>query len=170
MNRLHIFQTCWCIEKQILNRNICSFTARCFFLFDNVATFNDKVRTRCIPVLVMSSNSLTDAILGSASPRKPSVRIRNKSFSSLILLVACRSKATMQSSSAMPSPLSIMRILDNPASSKWISIDVLFASMEFSTSSFTTEAGRSTTSLPQLSLRVGHRVCEFSPSTYSSFL
>ncbi|EAL13449.1 hypothetical protein protein [Bacillus cereus G9241] len=105
---------------------------------------------RCVPgaspVLVINSNSLTEAILGNASPRKPSVLMRNRSFSSLILLVACRSKATIQSSSAMPSPLSMMRIFDKPASSKWISIDVLFASIEFSTSSFTTEAGRSTTS------------------------
>ena len=88
----------------------------------------------------------TEAILGNASPRKPSVRIRNKSSRLWILLVAWRLKAVTTSSSAIPSPLSITWILRRPASSMKISICVLPASTAFSTSSLTTEAGRSTTS------------------------
>ncbi len=88
----------------------------------------------------------TEAILGRASPLKPKVRIRKRSLSSLILLVAWRLKARRISASSIPSPLSKTRIFPRPASSTSISMIVLCASMAFSTNSFTTEAGRSTTS------------------------
>ena len=89
---------------------------------------------------------LTEAIDGRASPRKPSVLIRNKSAESLILLVACRRKAKATSSFSKPKPLSMTSINRKPASSTLIIILLLPASIEFSTNSLTTLAGRSTTS------------------------
>src|SRR5699024_1033688 len=62
------------------------------------------------------------------------------------LLVAWRKNAFSQSSSDIPSPLSITFIRLRPASTISILIHELLASMLFSTSSLTTEAGRSTTS------------------------
>ena len=88
----------------------------------------------------------TAAILAKASPRNPSVRIRNRSCSLVILLVACLSKQRMASSSDIPLPLSVTRIEVKPASTRDTSILVLCASIAFSTSSLTIEAGRSTTS------------------------
>ena len=49
-------------------------------------------------------------MLGSASPRNPSVRIAARSSATRILLVACRSTASRASSGAMPSPSSSTRI------------------------------------------------------------
>jgi len=116
------------------------------------------------PVLVLSSSIETEAILGKASPRNPNVRIRNKSCSVLILLVACLLKAVKQSSEAMPSPLSNIRIFESPASSSSISITVLFASIAFSTSSFTTEAGRSTTSPAAILFESSSESCTILPT------
>ena len=96
--------------------------------------------------LVVNVNRETDAMLGSASPLKPSVCMENKSESLEILLVAYRSMASMASSRFIPMPLSDIRISDRPPFSISINIRVLFASRAFSRSSFTTEAGRSTTS------------------------
>src|SRR6516164_8664857 len=48
----------------------------------------------------------TDAIEGSASPRKPSVATLNRSSAVLIFDVACRSKASIASSRTIPQPLS----------------------------------------------------------------
>ena len=45
-------------------------------------------------VRVLISTSATEAMLGSASPRKPSVCTRNRSSAERILLVACRAKAS----------------------------------------------------------------------------
>ena len=89
---------------------------------------------------------LTEAMEGMASPRKPSVRIRKRSAWLLILLVACRRRAKATSSCAIPSPLSVIRIDFNPASSISTTIWLAPASIEFSTNSLTTLAGRSITS------------------------
>ena len=51
---------------------------------------------------------------GSASPRKPSVAMESRSFTSRSLLVAWRSKASMASSRSMPQPSSAMRISRRP--------------------------------------------------------
>ena len=63
-----------------------------------------------------------------------------------ILLVACRSSESRASSRSIPQPSSTTRMREIPP--RWIptSIARAPASMLFSTSSFTTEAGRSTTS------------------------
>jgi hypothetical protein len=54
----------------------------------------------------------------------------------------------------MPSPLSLTRIRDVPLFSIEIVISVAAASMEFSTSSLTTDAGRSTTSPAAMRLAI----------------
>ena len=91
-------------------------------------------------------NFETDAMLGRASPLNPSVAMEKRSSSVYILLVAYRSIASRASSWFIPMPLSEIRINDRPPFSISIIICVLSASIAFSTSSFTTEKGRSTTS------------------------
>src|ERR1700736_6608526 len=83
---------------------------------------------------------------GSASPRKPNVETPTRSEASLILDVPCRASARGTSSADMPAPSSLTRTSLRPPSSTAISIADAPASIEFSTSSFTTEEGRSTTS------------------------
>ncbi len=88
----------------------------------------------------------TAAMLGSASPRKPREVTRNRSSRCLILLVACRRKASSSSSGAMPVPSSVTVMEPHPPSRTWTVMRVAPASRAFSTSSFTTETGLSTTS------------------------
>ena len=97
-------------------------------------------------VLVISSTLLTAAIDDRASPLKPSEAMPLRSSTELILDVAWRRKARQISSGAMPAPSSVIRIILMPPS--WISIVILVApaSMAFSVSSLTTDAGLSTTS------------------------
>ena len=92
------------------------------------------------------STRLTAEMAARASPRKPRVPIFPRSSSQRSLLVAWRKKAVGSSSGAMPQPLSVTRI--RPMPPRWISTTTAEApaSMVFSTSSFTTLAGRSTTS------------------------
>ena len=82
----------------------------------------------------------------SASPRNPRVPMAARSSWVLILLVAWRKKAVGQSSGCMPPPLSVTRMELKPPSVISTVMAVAPASRAFSTSSFTTEAGRSTTS------------------------
>ncbi len=93
-----------------------------------------------------SSSRETELIEASASPRKPRLATPSRSSRLSILLVACRDSASGRSSSVMPQPLSRTRISRAPPPSSSSSMRVLPASMAFSTSSLTTEAGRSTTS------------------------
>src|SRR3990172_6003347 len=88
----------------------------------------------------------TEAMLESASPRNPMVRMASRSASLVILLVAWRKKAFSASSFDRPRRLSITRIRRLPACSISMKISVAPASTEFSISSLTTDAGRSTTS------------------------
>ncbi len=88
----------------------------------------------------------TSAMAASASPRNPSVRIRNRSSASCSLLVACGVKASGKSSGAIPLPLSATRIRSFPPRSTVTSTRVAPASIAFSRSSLSTLAGRSTTS------------------------
>ena len=97
-------------------------------------------------VLETSVTWETAAMLGSASPRNPRVDIASRSGTSVSLLVANRSKASAASSEAIPDPLSATLISSSPPATMAILISVLPASSEFSTSSLTTEAGRSMTS------------------------
>ena len=95
---------------------------------------------------VCSSKRATLAIDGNASPRNPNVFKRSRSAASAILLVACRSSASRASSRVMPWPLSSIRMSARPPWRNSTSMRVAPASRAFSTSSFTTAAGRSITS------------------------
>jgi len=70
----------------------------------------------------------------------------SRSSSEAIFEVACRVSASSISSADMPHPLSLTRMSWRPASLSSITTLCARASMAFSASSFTTEAGRSTTS------------------------
>src|SRR5690606_1393522 len=85
-------------------------------------------------------------MLGSASPRNPSVCSRSRSSKDVSLDVACRWTAIGNSSRVMPTPLSDTRISLLPPSSISTEIRVAWASIAFSINSLTTETGRSTTS------------------------
>src|SRR5262245_56617502 len=87
----------------------------------------------------------TAPIEGSASPRKPKARMSKRSALGS-LDVAWRSTASARSSRVMPAPSSLTRIDRRPPPSVTISMRVAPASSALSTSSFTTLAGRSTTS------------------------
>ena len=95
---------------------------------------------------VTKRNRETLAILGTASPRKPRVMIVAKSPTVRNLLVAWRSRDRSASSRDIPHPSSLTRINAAPPRSMSTRISRAPASMLFSTSSLTTEAGRSTTS------------------------
>ena len=82
----------------------------------------------------------------SASPRNPRLRTLSSSIRFRILLVAWRFSASGSSSFGMPQPLSVTDMRLRPPPSIRTSIRVAPASSAFSTSSFTTDAGRSTTS------------------------
>ena len=84
---------------------------------------------------------------GQRLPTKPQRSNRlNKSSDDRSFDVACRSNASSASSRPIPCPLSTMRISFRPPASISTRIRVAPASSEFSSNSFTTEAGRSTTS------------------------
>ena len=95
---------------------------------------------------VSSVRRETLAMEGSASPRKPSVRMASRSSELCSLDVAWRSKASNASSRTMPWPSSTMRMSLRPPPSTSMRMRVAPASSEFSSNSFTTDAGRSTTS------------------------
>ena len=89
---------------------------------------------------------VTAQMAGSASPLNPSVAIASRSLSVASLEVACRVSARSTSSGAIPVPSSLTRMSWRPASLRSTAMAAPSASMAFSTSSLTTEAGRSTTS------------------------
>ena len=88
---------------------------------------------------------LTEAIEGSASPRKPRVRMSARS-SPGSLEVQWRSTASTSSSGDMPTPSSTTERKVRPPSFRVTAMRCAPASIAFSTSSFTALAGRSTTS------------------------
>ena len=92
------------------------------------------------------SKRLTLAMLGRASPRNPNVPRCPRSSAVRTLLVAWRSRARYRSSRAMPEPSSATSSSRLPPSSQATSRRRAPASRAFSTSSFRTEEGRSTTS------------------------
>ena len=105
----------------------------------------------CMPAsasftFVRSSTCAIAAMLESASPRKPREAIPVKSSTERILLVECLKKERGTSSFGIPHPLSAMRIREIPPSLISTVMAVAFASIAFSTSSFTIDAGRSITS------------------------
>lgn len=97
-------------------------------------------------VRVASEKRDTEAIEASASPRKPMVATASRSSSEPILLVAWRASASGRSLRPRPAPSSstCTRLVPPASSVTWI--DCAPASRLFSSSSFSTEAGRSTTS------------------------
>ena len=97
-------------------------------------------------VLVITSTLATAAMLDKASPRNPRLEMRIRSSAFWILLVACRRKAMRSCSFSIPRPLSVTRINSIPPSLISTVMAVAPASTAFSTSSFTTLDGRSTTS------------------------
>ena len=97
-----------------------------------------------VPVVI--STCATAAILASASPRKPSVAMLSRSSTLVILLVAYRPNAVSTSSAAIPHPSSVMRTDSSPPPLVSMAICPAPASSAFSNSSFTAEAGLSTTS------------------------
>src|SRR5437016_333949 len=105
-----------------------------------------RVPSASVSSRVSSSSRETAAMVGKASPRKPSVAIESKSSADLSLLVAWRSNASSASSCDIPWPSSITRIMRLPPTSTSTRMVLAPASMAFSSSSFTTDAGRSTTS------------------------
>lgn len=97
-------------------------------------------------VLVITSVLVTAAMLDNASPLNPNDAICDRSSTVSILLVECRRNALFTSSFGIPHPLSRILIKEIPPSLISTVTDVEPASMAFSTSSFTIEAGLSITS------------------------
>ena len=95
---------------------------------------------------VSTSSSDTEAIAGSASPRKPKLRTPTRSSAAWIFEVAWRCER--EHGVLALHPAAIIGDADARAAAvvHAMSIVVAPASSEFSTSSFTTDAGRSTTS------------------------
>ena len=91
-------------------------------------------------------NWATEAMLGSASPRKPRLATLSSSARLEILLVAWRDSANANSSFGIPMPSSRTRISRVPPASISSSTRRAPASRLFSTSSLTADAGRSTIS------------------------
>ena len=107
-------------------------------------TYNAPVKE--LFVFVINSIWETAEILDNASPRNPRLETVIKSSAQVILLVEWRKNASFISSFGIPIPLSVIRINPIPPSLISTVIAVAFASIAFSINSFTTEAGRSTTS------------------------
>ena len=97
-------------------------------------------------VLETNSTLAIAAILAKASPLNPIDLTSWRSSAERILLVACLSNAISTSSLAIPFPLSATLMYDIPPFFISTIIFVAPASIEFSTISFTTDAGLSITS------------------------
>ena len=95
---------------------------------------------------VRISTRETEAMLGNASPRKPSVEMASRSSESESLLVAKRWKASSTWLVGIPPPSSVTRMYSVPPDLISICILDAPASSAFSTSSLTAEAGLSMTS------------------------
>jgi len=93
-----------------------------------------------------TAKRVTAQMAGSASPRKPSVAMASRSASVSSFDVAWRRSARSTSSAVIPIPSSVTRMSWRPASFSSTVTARAPASIAFSTSSLTTEAGRSTTS------------------------
>src|SRR5712692_977670 len=103
-----------------------------------------RIRIRAPPLAL--STSATAAMLARASPRNPRLPMASRSESAATLLVAWRTNASASSEASIPPPSSLTRIDVRPAPRTSMLTRRAPASSEFSSSSFTTEAGRSITS------------------------
>ena len=128
------------------------------------STISPASRRRLIPstapaVLVSRSMRDTEAMAARASPRKPMVPMASKSSAVFSLEVAWRRKAVGASWGDIPQPLSVTRRKVMPPSrSSTVTLEAP-ASTAFSTSSLTTEAGRSTTSPAAMRLAIWGGSC-----------
>ena len=120
-----------------------AFTSTIFPPFTTTWVASPEVSSRS---RVVSTKRLTLAMLGRASPRNPMVAMEARSSARVILEVAWRSRHSRASSRLMPRPSSVTRMRLRPPVPISTVMRVAPASREFSTSSFTTLAGRSTTS------------------------
>ena len=147
--RLQEFAPGRCIEKQLtrqkgrpirapVSSGVLPFPPSMIYFVPNTSSL----------VFVISSTLATAEILDNASPRNPREDKCVRSSALRILLVEWRRNAFSTSCFAIPQPLSVIRIREIPPSSISTVTAVDPASIAFSTSSFTTEAGRQ--SLPRL--------------------
>ena len=97
-------------------------------------------------VRLVSSRRDTEAMLASASPRKPRLPTCSRSSNEAILLVAWRASANLRSSRVMPLPSSVTETSLTPPATSSTLIAFAPASRLFSSNSFNAEAGRSMTS------------------------
>ena len=116
-----------------------------------VSTSSPAFTTICVPSSaswrrVTMENRDTDAIDGIASPLKPRVSMFSMSSTSRIFEVACLSSERRASSFVIPQPSSRTETSLRPPCAMETLMLAAPASTAFSTSSFTTDAGRSTTS------------------------
>ena len=103
-------------------------------------------RIRSFAPPLEQSTSATAAMLARASPRKPNDWMTARSASDVSLLVVWRTKASASSPAGIPAPSSLTRMDVLPAPRTSTLMRRAPASSAFSTSSLTTEAGRSMTS------------------------
>ena len=107
---------------------------------------SSRVACGASAVRLVMDISDTEATAANASPRKPIVATCSRSSSEPILLVAWRFSASGNSAAGMPMPSSSTTMARTPPAERRTLICVAPASSALSTSSRTTEAGRSTTS------------------------
>ncbi|MCY1246198.1 hypothetical protein D9M72_594070 [compost metagenome] len=118
-------------------------------------------------VRVVIERRATEPIEGSASPRKPSVRMSNRLSSSFD--VQCRRTASSRSFGVMPEPLSVTRRSVLPPPAVAISMRVAPASRAFSISSLAALAGRSMTSPAAIWLMRVSESCLMAMSHFPGF-
>ena len=145
------------------NKSLTSITEPLFIPISVNDTFSPASRIISLPKshsegLLLKVNLDTEAIDGKASPLKPKVFIEYISSTVFILDVACGKKAFSISKLWTPEPSSMTLISAIPPSSISIVIFLEPASIEFSTSSLTTEEGRSTTSPAAILLEYVHLI------------
>ena len=135
------------LKKRFLTINVVpSGTPTSSKLFSSPPSITYLIPVRSPFVLVISSTWPTAAILDNASPLKPKDETDTKSSADIILLVEWRRNAIFTSFFSIPHPLSVILIKPIPPSLISTVTAVDFASIAFSKSSFTTDAGRSITS------------------------
>ena len=107
------------VEEEVADGDGGAGRERGFVAADHLAAGDSRRGCRSIlPAACVSRiKRETQAIEGSASPRKPSVAIESRSFTLESFEVAWRSKASRASSRSMPQPLSVMRMRRRPPDS-----------------------------------------------------
>ena len=133
----------WRTSTEVPDGDAAAFTSMILPPLMTTCVVSPEVSSRSLVVRV---KRLTLAMLGMASPRKPIVAMEARSSARRIFEVAWRSRQSSASSRLIPVPSSVTRMRLRPPAPISTEMRVGPASSEFSTSSFTTLAGRSTTS------------------------